>query len=247
MANSCPVCGGKMGLLNRERSADGLICASCMNFFYSKVGFQASKFSTKKLADFWAVQEKRRKQFKETDSLYDADALYVSVDDENGFFYFGRRSGDKGPRMIYAFDEVSGYESDSEDFTVTQTRGGIGRAVVGAAEDDGEDNNRPQTFVAEESAVVIAAVLPSQIASCKIVHNKTPFSFALCHPTAVCDGRSQTKAVFVKSAKLRSVSLRGMRYRGRVRFRTLASWFRSMPRSLARFCAIVLSCVSFLP
>ena len=77
--------------------------------------------------------------------------------------------------------------------------------------------------------------------------NKTRFSFALCHPTAVCDGQSQTNAVFVKSAKLRSVSLRGMRYRGSVRFRTLASWFRSMPRSLAKFCAIVLSCASFLP
>ena len=119
-------------------------------------------------------------------------------------------------------------------------------AVCAPAEDDSEDDDSPQTFVAEESAVVIAAVLPSQIASCKIVHNKTPFS-ALCYPTAVCDGRSQTNAVFVKSAKLRSVSLRGMRYRGSVRFRTLASWFRSMPRSLARFCAIIRSCASFLP
>lgn len=64
---------------------------------------------------------------------------------------------------------------------------------------------------------------------------------------AVCDGRSQIKAVFIKSARLRSVSLRWMLYRGSVRFRTLASWFRSMPRSLARFCAIVLSCASFLP
>ena len=120
-------------------------------------------------------------------------------------------------------------------------------AVCAPAEDDSEDDDSPQTFVAEESAVVIAAVLPSQIASCKIVHNKTPFSFALCYPTAVCDGRSQTKAVFIKSAKLRSVSLRGMLYRGSVKFRTLASWFRSMPRSLARFCAIALSCASFLP
>ena len=33
MANTCPVCGGKLGLLNREKSADGLICASCSNFF----------------------------------------------------------------------------------------------------------------------------------------------------------------------------------------------------------------------
>ena len=35
MANTCPVCGGKLGLLNREKSADGLICASCSNFFFS--------------------------------------------------------------------------------------------------------------------------------------------------------------------------------------------------------------------
>ena len=46
MANTCPVCGGKLGLLNREKSADGLICASCSNFFYSKLGFRAAKQST---------------------------------------------------------------------------------------------------------------------------------------------------------------------------------------------------------
>lgn len=133
MANICPVCGGKMGLLNRERSADGLICASCTNFFYSKVGFRASKYPTSTLASFWKEQEERRKKFKETDSIYDADALYVSVDEENRLFYFGHRSGDKGPRMIYSFNEVNGYESDADDFTVTQSKGGIGRAVVGAA------------------------------------------------------------------------------------------------------------------
>lgn len=66
-------------------------------------------------------------------------------------------------------------------------------AVCAPAEDDSEDNNSPQTFIAEESAVVIAAVLPGQIASCKIVHNKTPFSFALCYPTAVCDGEAKQK------------------------------------------------------
>ena len=35
MANICPICGGKLGLLNREKSADGLICAGCSNFFFS--------------------------------------------------------------------------------------------------------------------------------------------------------------------------------------------------------------------
>ena len=134
MANTCPVCGGKLGLLNREKSADGLICANCSNFFYSKLGFRAAKQSTTALADYWATLEQRRKAFKETDSIYDGDALFVSIDKTNRLFCFGHRGGDKGPRMIYSFDEVAGYESDApDDLTVTETKGGIGRAVIGAA------------------------------------------------------------------------------------------------------------------
>lgn len=134
MANICPVCGGKLGLLNREKSADGLICATCSNFFYSKLGFRAAKKPTAALADYWVTLESRRKVFKETDSIYDGDALFVSIDKENRLFYFGHRGGDKGPRMIYSFDEVAGYESDTpDDLTVTETKGGIGRAVIGAA------------------------------------------------------------------------------------------------------------------
>ena len=134
MANTCPVCGGKLGLLNREKSADGLICATCSNFFYSKLGFRAAKQPTAALADYWATLESRRKAFKETDSIYDGDALFVSIDKANRLFYFGHRGGDKGPRMIYSFDEVAGYESDvPDDLTVTETKGGIGRAVIGAA------------------------------------------------------------------------------------------------------------------
>lgn len=134
MANICPVCGGKLGLLNREKSADGLICASCSNFFYSKLGFRAAKQPMAALADYWATLEQRRKVFKETDSIYDGDALFVSIDKANRLFYFGHRGGDKGSRMIYSFDEVAGYESDTpDDLTVTETKGGIGRAVIGAA------------------------------------------------------------------------------------------------------------------
>ena len=134
MANTCPVCGGKLGLLNREKSADGLICASCSNFFFSKLGIRAAKQPTAALADYWATLEQRRKVFKETDSIYDGDALFVSIDKTNRLFCFGHRGGDKGPRMIYSFDEVAGYESDApDDLTVTETKGGIGRAVIGAA------------------------------------------------------------------------------------------------------------------
>ena len=133
MANICPVCGGKLGLLNREKSANGLICAGCGNFFYSKLGFRAAKQPTDALAAYWVTMEQRRAAFKETDSIYDGDSLFVSIDKSNRLFFFGHRSGDKGPRVIYSFDEVAGYESDADDVMVTQSVGGIGRAVVGAA------------------------------------------------------------------------------------------------------------------
>lgn len=133
MTNTCPVCGGKLGLLNREKSADGLICAGCSNFFYSKLGFRAAKQPTDALAAYWVTMEQRRATFKETDSIYDGDSLFVSIDKSNRLFFFGHRSGDKGPRVIYSFDEVAGYESDADDVMVTQSVGGIGRAVVGAA------------------------------------------------------------------------------------------------------------------
>lgn len=134
MASICPVCGGKLGLLNREKSEDGLICAGCSSFFFSKLGFRVAKQPTAALAEYWATLKSRRRTFKETDSIFDRDALFVSIDKVNRLFYFGRRAGDKGPRMIYSFDEVAGYESDApDDLTVTETKGGIGRAVIGAA------------------------------------------------------------------------------------------------------------------
>ena len=94
------------------------------------MGIRAAKQPTAALADYWATLEQRRKVFKETDSIYDGDALFVSIDKTNRLFCFGHRGGDKGPRMIYSFDEVAGYESDApDDLTVTETKGGIGRAV----------------------------------------------------------------------------------------------------------------------
>lgn len=171
MANACPVCGGKLGLLNREKSADGLICASCSNFLFSKLGIRAAKQPTDVLAAYWATLEQRRKVFKETDSIYDGDALFVSIDKPNRLFCIGHRSGDKGPRMIYSFDEVAGYDSDTpDDLTVTETKGGIGRAVIGAAVagpvaapaaaegEQEQDDDPPCAIIAKAKAVAAVGV-----------------------------------------------------------------------------------------
>lgn len=102
--------------------------------FLFKIGYPGSKATDSCTAEYWITLENRRKTFKETDSIYDSDALFVSIDKPNRLFCIGHRSGDKGPRMIYSFDEVAGYDSDTpDDLTVTETKGGIGRAVIGAA------------------------------------------------------------------------------------------------------------------
>lgn len=154
--STCPVCGGKLGLLNRERSADGIICATCNNFFYANMNFRASAVPTTELHDCWNMLEARRKMFKETDSIYDVGALFLSIDKEHRLFYFGHRGGDKGPKMIYSFAEISKYESDAESTMITTSKGGVGRALVGAA------------IAGPVGAVVGAATASSET---KTVHN----------------------------------------------------------------------------
>jgi hypothetical protein len=76
----------------------------------------------------------QKKEKKKVSTVQIFDALFVSIDKPNRLFCIGHRSGDKGPRIIYSFDEVAGYESDApDDLTVTETKGGIGRVVIGAA------------------------------------------------------------------------------------------------------------------
>lgn len=89
MVNICPICGGKLGLLNREKSVDGLICAGCSNFFFSKLGIRAAKQPTAALADYWVTLEQRRKAFKETDSIYDGDALLCPSTRQTDCFALG--------------------------------------------------------------------------------------------------------------------------------------------------------------
>ena len=165
MASICPVCGGKLGLLNREKSADSLICAGCSSFFFSKLGFRAAKQPTAALAEYWATLEIRRRTFKETDSIFDRDALFVSIDKVNRLFYFGHRGGDKGPRMIYSFDEVAGYESDApDDLTVTETKGSKESVSIHFVLPLGE-SSLPTT--------VYPGGMTAFLKSCKVSHEKS--------------------------------------------------------------------------
>ena len=115
----CPVCGEKIGLFNREKSADGIICSACHSFFFANLNVRASKTPTATLQVLWQEIANRQAIFHETDSIYDADSLFISIDEPNRLFRFGHRNGDRGRRMIYRFDEVKAYISDAERKTIS--------------------------------------------------------------------------------------------------------------------------------
>ena len=73
------------------------------------------------------------------------------------------------------------------------------------------------------------------------ISNEFKGTHILSSPHRLLMSKSFSEWLFSKSSIAKSPHF------GSVKFRTLASWFRSMPRSLARFCAIVRSCASFLP
>lgn len=115
----CPICGEKLGLLNREKSADGIICASCHSFFFANLNIRASKTPTSVLQTLWHEIDERQKIFHETDSIYDAGSFFISIDAPHRLFRFGHRNGDHGRRMIYSFDEVKAYVSNAERKTIS--------------------------------------------------------------------------------------------------------------------------------
>ena len=122
---TCPICGGKLGLLNREKSADASICSSCHSFFFANLNIRASKTPTSTLQMLWQEITERQKTFHETDSIYDADSLFISIDEQHQLFLFGHRSGNRGRNMIFRFNEVKSYISDAEKKAVSVLRQGI--------------------------------------------------------------------------------------------------------------------------
>lgn len=128
MAN-CPICGNKIGFGNKMKAKDGDVCAGC-----ARISSICSTLSIQELKDYWGRNHARFSAFIQSSVIKQFGTEHVNIDDDHELFYFGNPKKLKLEPIVYAFDEVLEYRTRTiEGHTVTKTKGGLGRAVVGGA------------------------------------------------------------------------------------------------------------------
>lgn len=128
----CPICNQSIGLMSKVKIKDSVVCTDCGWW----AGISTEYVSLEQMKEFVQIMRERDILFTTTCEL----SSFLSpekavIDDTHRLFYVGKRK-EKLDRLslIYSFDEVIGYEYQVlGGKTVTKSKGGLGRAVVGGA------------------------------------------------------------------------------------------------------------------
>lgn len=126
---TCPVCGGKIGLLNKVKTSDGEICPSCAAICPS----HATR-TTMEIQKYWEINHARWAHFTVTQVLKSLVSDCITIDSTHRLFVFGDVKKLKEEPIVFGFDEVESYQNELiGGKTVTKKKGGITRAVIGGA------------------------------------------------------------------------------------------------------------------
>ncbi len=124
MSKKCDVCGLKLGLINNFKIKDGNICSSCIHL--------SSSYATESITDmkkYFNINKDRLSLFCETQILKNFSSTIVHIDDNHHLFY----CGNPNDAIVYSFDEIIDCGYDITESETTSKKGGVTRAIVGAA------------------------------------------------------------------------------------------------------------------
>lgn len=124
MANHCALCGEKIG----KHETVCPLCASICD------GGQTVPPDT--LRQFWSINQSRISAFTETNVIRSHFCSSVThIDNNHKMFYISHKKVNiPVNQLIFKFDEVISYQYNRfPGRTVTKSKGGLGRAVVGGA------------------------------------------------------------------------------------------------------------------
>ena len=129
MKNKCSVCGGKIPMLAKTQISDGIICPPC-----SRICTLSPLASTEAIKNAWEENHRRFKNFKATMQLTNIGRGYLFIDMPQQYAYITNHKKPKLEPVVFSFSEIEEYRIEvSGQETITKTKGGLGRAVVGGA------------------------------------------------------------------------------------------------------------------
>lgn len=173
----CAICGAKLGIFDRELCTDGFICKRCRSFF-SDFGIDYTTTSLKDMKDLRAFFAERRERAKGFEDLQEPGTMIASVNREQRLMNVG------GAPEWFTFDELADYTVEVDTKTVTETKGGLTRAVVGG-------------IVAGPAGAIIGGSTAKTVSH--TVESNPKMSFTVDYPAPI--GR-MTSPVFTYSRKV---------------------------------------------
>lgn len=126
---TCSVCGSKLDGLTKTTVADGSICPVC-----GRICKNSMLSSTSEIRKAWDENHKRFKEFTPDMTISDFGSGYIFVDTVHRLCYLSNSKKPKLEPVVFRFSEVEGFKIERVgQKTVTKTKGGLGRAIIGGA------------------------------------------------------------------------------------------------------------------
>ena len=123
MAN-CSVCGEKIGIFDRELCSDGFICKRCQSLF-SDLGMDYKTVPVDKLKADWKFFDDRRERAKGFENLQEPGTMVAYANRAQRLMTVAGIPG------WFTFDELVDYTVEVEEKVITETKGGVTRAIAG--------------------------------------------------------------------------------------------------------------------
>lgn len=129
MSKKCDCCGNKMNKLTSVQILDGNICTSC-----AQISQNCILTSVSNIKKAWEENHSRYQVFNPNMTITDFGSGYVFIDTSNQMCYVSNHKKTQIEPIIFKFTEIDGYRIERVgEKTITKSKGGIGRAVVGGA------------------------------------------------------------------------------------------------------------------
>lgn len=129
MKERCPICSDKIPKFLHAQIGDGSICVPC-----ARICNRSTLATAEAVKAAWEENHQRFKNFKESVVITDLMAGFIFVDMEHKWAYISNQKKQKQEPVVFSFSEIEEYRIEKVgEKTVTKTKGGVTRAVVGGA------------------------------------------------------------------------------------------------------------------
>ena len=123
----CAICGEKSSSATQING--GSICPVC-----NRIAIHSPLCTVNQLKEAWAENHLRFQNFNPTSIITNIGSGFLFIDTEQKMFYLSSNKKPKLEPIVFKFSEIEEYRIEQVgQKTITKTKGGVGRAVVGGA------------------------------------------------------------------------------------------------------------------